>query len=38
VTRVHNSPAVRRVVAGIAIAVIVACASTALAPRRRGLG
>jgi uncharacterized protein DUF4159 len=38
VLRVHNSPAVRRVVAGIAIATIVACASTALAQRRRGFG
>jgi hypothetical protein len=35
---VHNSPALRRVVAGIAIAAIVACASTALAQRRRGFG
>ena len=34
----HNSPAVRRVVAGIVIAAIVACASTALAQRRRGFG
>jgi len=36
--RVRNSPAARRVVAGLAIAVIVACASTALAQRRRGFG
>src|SRR5580765_1864068 len=36
--RVRNSPAARRVVAGIAIAAIVACASTALAQRRRGFG
>jgi uncharacterized protein DUF4159 len=35
---VHNSPATRRVVAGIALAAIVACASTALAQRRRGFG
>ena len=37
-TFVHNSRVVRRVVAGIAIAAIVACASTTLAQRRRGFG
>ena len=37
-TFLHNSPGVRRVVAGIAVAAIVACASTALAQRRRGFG
>jgi hypothetical protein len=38
VPRIFHSAAVRRVVAGIAIAAIVACASTALAQRRRGFG